>query len=737
MPLFSRSCLVVCLAVQFPAFADALPLRVSPELSVSGTAPASGGGPIFLFADRVQGRVDTVLEAEGGVMLRRAEEVLHADYLRYDLVENRVQANGRVRVERPDGIAEGESLTLKIDTRTGHLQEPRMTLKPRQLGELEARVRGTRLDFEGKDKYRLTDAEYTTCPAGQEDWRLRVDELELDMGREVGTARHAYVQFMDVPLLYTPWLDFSLSSRRKSGLLTPSSGTTDKSGVEIIVPYYFNLAPNYDATLSTRVMSKRGLQLLGEFRYLQPNYRGDLNLEWLPDDAVDGSSRYHALLRHTQRFNPRLTGSLTLQDVSDDSYFTDLSNLLSLTSLTNLPREGTLNYTGDNWRAGLNYQTFETLQDPASPITPPYWRTPQFTYSTGRQNVGRMGLDWNVDGEMVRFEHDTLTEGTRITVYPRLSLPYVREYGFITPKLGWSITHYALENPAPGESDTTRSLPIFSVDSGLVFERPWHVSGRDFTQTLEPRAFYVYIPHRDQSSIPNFDSAELDFSFAQMFTENQFSGGDRINDANQLTLALTSRLLDRESGVERIRVAFGQRYYFADQRVTLPGGVPRSGNSTDLLGVVSGYLTPNLRINLNLQLNTDTGDTEQSSIGASYRPKPGRVLNASYRRIAGSIEQIDLSAQQPLSARLQGVGRMNYSLRDNQLLEGLLGLEYNAGCWAIRGVAQRIATQTKESNDAFYLQLELFGLSKVGPDPLGVLRESIPGYASYDDLKTY
>ena len=317
--------------------------------------------------------------------------------------------------------------------------------------------------------------------------------------------------------------------------------------------------------------------------------------------------------------------------------------------------------------------------------------------------------------------------------YPTVKLPLTNSFGFITPQLGWHLTRYNLDDRAP-QSTINRSVPIGSVDSGLIMERPFTFRNTAYVQTLEPRLYYVYAPYRDQSTIPVFDTALLDFSYAQMFTENQFIGGDRINDANQLTLAVTSRFIEDTSGIERLNVTLGQRYYFSTQRVTLPGVSPRDKNATDLLAAVTGQITRDWRIETAWQFDTASGTTVRQNLGASYRPGPGRVLNFSYRTIDQTTQQMDISGQWPLSSRWYGVFRYNYSLQDNKLVEGLAGLEYNAGCWAVRGVAQRLATSENKTNSSLYFQLELKGLGNIGSNPLEVLRRSIPGYRSSNEF---
>jgi LPS-assembly protein len=320
-----------------------------------------------------------------------------------------------------------------------------------------------------------------------------------------------------------------------------------------------------------------------------------------------------------------------------------------------------------------------------------------------------------------------------VLAYPTLRLPLTNDFGFFTPQIGWHSSYYALDNSVTRQH-ISRNLPILSLDSGVTFDRPFQFAGASYEQTLEPRAYYVYAPHRDQSDIPVFDSAMLDFSYAQMFTENQFVGGDRINDANQLTLAVTSRFTEEESGLERLQVTLGQRYYFSSQQVTLPGIAPRTSNATDLLATVSGQITRDWRIKTAWQFDTQNGTTIRQNLGASYRPGPGRTVNFGYRFIDQTTEQVDLSAQWPLGNRWYGMFRYNYSFQDNKLVEGLAGLEYNGGCWAIRSVIQRLATKENQSTDALFFQLELNGMGRLGANPLDVLKQSVPGYRPSNEI---
>jgi len=700
------------------------------DVELKGSTVAGKAGPLFLTADKIESTGPDIIEASGRVEARQAGQNFYADWLRYNTTLNRVEARGRVRLEQPSLLVDGDSLKLDLDDYSGELNQPVYHLVAQH-----GRGNASHIDFVNKEHFKLQDATYTTCPVDNDDWFLDVHDLDIDKSRNVGTARNASLHFLGVPILYTPWMDFPLNDVRKTGMLAPTFGTTQRSGIDFLVPYYLNLAPNYDATLYPRLLSKRGVQLGGEFRYLLNDFHGVNRLEYLPNDNVAGRSRWSAALNNIYRLSPNTEAGMLFNRVSDNDYFRDLSNLLAVTSLTNLDREAWLTTRHANWYAEVRAQSFQTLQDStsATALPEPYARLPQARL--GMTRTFENGLEFKVDGEATRFTHPTLVDGTRVLAYPTLRLPLSNSFGFLTPQIGWHSTYYALDNTTASPQHISRSLPIFSLDSGVTFERPFHFSGQDYTQTLEPRAYYVFAPYRNQSDIPNFDTALLDFSYAQIFTENQFIGGDRVNDANQLTVAVTSRFTEAASGLERLQVTLGQRFYFSDQRVTLNLGDPvRTSNTTDLLAAISGQVTRDWRIDTAWQFDTQNGTTIRQNLGASYRPGPGRVVNLGYRFIDQTTEQIDLSAQWPLAQRWYGLFRYNYSFKDNKLVEGLAGFEYNGGCWALRGVLQRLATKVNQSTDALFFQLELNGMGRIGSNPLDVLKHSVPGYRPSNEI---
>jgi LPS-assembly protein len=723
-PRFASPIVLLICFLSSGAAADelGLKLKIQPAL-IPYSERSDEPTPMFLEADRLQSHQDRELEAEGNVSLRQRGAAVFSDYLYYAFPERELTVTGHVRFEKEGDVVTGEKLFYNLDSESGYLEKPDYRFQ-----QFRARGSADRMVLESPTKMRVDKATYTNCDVGDDDWFLRVDKLDLDRQRDLGVAYNATVVFKGLPVLYSPYLDFSLSGHRKTGLLPPIIGSTGQSGFEVTQPFYWNIAPNRDATIAPRVLARRGVLLNTELRYLEPSLGGEMRGEYLPDDRETKEDRYGYSWQHRQQFGYGFSGAFNLQGVSDDTYFTDLSEQIAATSRTNLPREGNLFYDGGWWNLNALVQRFQTLQDPLAPVIPPYARVPQLTLNVNRQTD--YYLDLGLQGEYVDFDHPFLLNGKRQILYPSVSLPLKTSYFYVTPKIGYHDTRYSFEDPnLPVE---TRGLPIYSIDSAVTFERNARLRGRDFIQTLEPRLYYVYIPFRPQDQLPIFDTAVADFSLAQIFTENQFTGGDRINDANQLTAAVSSRLINPGSGEEQLRFVLGQRYYFEGQQVTL-NTAPRDSDRSDVLAAMTGRITPNWVTDVSLQYSANTSQMEQSNVALRYQPGIGKVMNFGYRFTRDTLEQVDLSSQWPIGGRWTGLARWNYTLRDQRLLEGLAGVEYNAGCWAARFVMHRFVSATQEYINAMFFQLELNGVSRIGSNPLGVLQQSVTGYAKTNE----
>ncbi len=708
---------------------QALPLKLAPI--------DFGDTTIFLRADRLEGVGDQYVEATGKVELRTRRDTVLADWLRYDFPEQEVWARGDVVIRHGIDWMSGPELRYKRDTETGFFASPLFFI-----GETGGRGSAEELAFVGPDQYRVTTARYTTCVAPNEDWYIRMGELDVDKAKMEGTGHDATLNFLGAPVAYTPWLDFPLSNDRKTGFLTPIIGSSGIRGFEYAQPYYLNLAPNYDATLIAHEMTKRGLQIAGQFRYLFANSNGEAEAAYLNDDRQTGTNRYLMSWKHTETFAdaPGVAMFWNLNKVSDNTYFSDLSDRVGLTSQTTLPRQGGVSYTNGPWQVIAQAQGFQTLADPnVPPGPPPYNRIPQVYASL--QETDWAGLTFSGHAEYADFRNPVLVEGQRAYAWPTVGFQRQGAAWFFNAQAGVHARAYELDNATPDRTHQDYVIPITSIDAGLTFERDWSAFGENFIQTLEPRAYYVYVPYKDQSAAPIFDTALDDYNFSQLFSPNRYLGNDRIGDANQLTLALSSRLLDPVTGAERLRLVLGERFYFQAQQVVL-NEVPRAASSSDLLVGAEGRLSDVWALSSLWQYNFDTSQTEKLDAALRYTPAIGKVVNVVYRYsrllvdesgLPAPLKQFDVSTEWPINGNWTVLGRWNYSLIDNKTLEAEAGIEYNAGCWTLRLVGQRLTTTSQTTTNSVYVQIELNGLARFGTNPLDLLRRSIPGYQKTND----
>ena len=719
--------LALALAATAPAAAQTAKPEAAQPRSTEADAEADR---TTIEADVIEGVSDLEVGARGNAEIRRDDMTIFGETLRYNREFGRAEGDGGVRLQRGADRFFGPRLHYNLLDHTGEFESPSYLLER----DRTARGSAERIEFLGPQHYRLTNANYTTCRPGQEDWRLEAREIELDFEEEEGSARGPRLRFFDTTILASPWAVFPLGDRRRSGLLTPYYAQTTSRGLEFGLPYYWNIAPEYDATITPVFMAKRGQQLKNQFRYLGRPYAGELKFEYLPEDREFGTSREGVSLQHSHNLPRNTVAQLDYNRVSDNRYFVDLGSQVKQVSVGNLPQDAHLTHSGSLGRAPYSVQArvqrFQTLQDPLAPIVPPYHRVPQLNLSLAYNELAG-AFDTALPLEYVRFSHPTLIEGTRTSTTPTLALPLLAPGWFITPKLGLRSVSYGLERADPGQQQAPHvSLPWASLDSGLVFERASGLLGAGSTQTLEPRLFYVYIPYRDQDSLPLFDTALADFNYAQLFSENRFVGGDRFGDANQATLALTSRFL-QANGQEGVRATIAQRYYFEEERVGLTPSSPlRSSKDSDILASIGARLGRSWIFDATTQYNRHEQRAERYTTAVSYRPEPAKVLNASYRFQRDVLKQVDISGQWPLRPGWYGVGRYNYSIQDKRLLEGLAGIEYNAGCWVFRAVVQRIQAAAQVSSTAFIFQIEFNGIGTIGTDEaVELLKRNVPGYS--------
>ncbi|GAC1528360.1 MAG: LPS-assembly protein LptD [Ramlibacter sp.] len=732
-------------------------LRTSPRLGETVPSVVRQQLPTFVQGDHISGRTELETTIEGNAELRRGDTVIRAERLDYDQPSDLAKARGNVHINRAGNVYEGPLLELKVDAFEGFFSQPNYRLlRNGAYGQAE------RVDFIDADRAVVRKATYTTCerrdfPGWTPDWILRANSISIDEQAETGVASGALLTFFSVPILPVPKLSFPLSDKRKSGFLPPTISLDSINGVEWRQPYYWNIAPNRDATLYPSLMSKRGVDLGAEFRYLESAYKGVLRADVMPQDKLRDRTRWGYSYVHggTIPVSAGFGGlgvSLNLNRVSDDNYWRDFNRTGASLTQRLLANDAQLSWSspGGSWYAMARTLSWQTLQDVTAPIVPPYDRFPE-VYARYQRSELPLGLVASVEADSTKFSADrALTlqpNAQRNYLRGRIERPWQAPGWFVTPRLQLHSTQYSYDAPlVNGATTAARTLPIASLDSGLVFERSASYFGRNFTQTLEPRAFYVYAPFRDQALLPNYDSGYNDFNFATVYTENAFGGNDRIADNNLLTLGATTRLLVPDTGAEVARFSLAQRLRFKDQLVTLPGASPVSERLSDLLFGSTLAWSPQWALDTTVQYNPKTERSERTTIGGRYNPSNYRVISAAYRLQRGQSEQLDIGWQWPINDlwgdkgqdlgpgrgqgpdRWYGVGRLNYSIKDRRLVDTILGVEYDACCWIGRLVLERLQSTTTTATSRIMFQLEFVGFSRLGSSVLQPLRQNIPRY---------
>jgi LPS-assembly protein len=736
------------------------PLQWAPRLvPPATTAP----GPTHLRARAIETRIDLDARASGDVELRRGGTVLKADRIDWTQVDDIVRARGNVRIERDGAAFRGPELQLQLQRFEGFFLQPEFDFNRFGAGGSAARF-----DFIDATRGRAIDARYTSCGrdgSGTPDWMLSARRLHLDTEANEGIAEGGRLVFLGLPILAIPRLSFPITGERKSGWLPPTLNIDNRSGIELSLPWYWNVAPNRDATIMPKVATRRGAGVEGEFRYLEPVHEGQVNLDLLPGDRLANANRWQTRLKHE---GAAWEGRYALAGVrvSDDDWWKDFPRTPGLLTQRLLPlaagferplRLGVVDAT-----AYLRTRRYQVLQDSEAPIASPYDRALQF----GLRHAGeRGGIEWQAEIEANRFTlavgmpSATRPAGWRAHLLAGLARPWRSSAGWLTPRLQINAATYDLDQAKAddGRSHLSRTIPTASIDGGLIFERLTDAFGREgLKQTLEPRLLYVRTPYRAQSSLLAFDSAPKDFSISSIFSDNAFTGIDLVSDANQLTAGVTTRLVEPASGAELLRLGLVQRYQFDEQRITPLDQPQRRFSDVLLLGSTS--VVPNWTLDASLQFNADVGRLVRSILSARFSPGPFRTLGGTYR-LARDLrdplrgiqsEVVELGWQWPVwgdgplaagdsrpaaraaggacRGRLYSVGRLNYSMTDSRITDSIIGLEYDAGCWIGRVVAERLSTGRSEATTRLMLQLELIGLSRLGTNPLKVLKDNIPGY---------
>ncbi|MDR7007977.1 LPS-assembly protein [Paraburkholderia strydomiana] len=715
-------------------------MQLAPQLEdhvlQPGQKPAT-----FVLGDSTNGTTDQDMAVKGSAEVRRNTVVIKADALHYDQDTDMADAYGQVRMNNNGTTFAGPEAHLRVDSSEGFMTAPKY-----HFNVTGGSGSAERVDLLDNERSVFTKGTYTACACADDPaWYIKGSEFDFDTGADEGVAHNGVLFFQGVPVFASPWLSFPLSGERRSGILPPTFSLSSTNGFELSVPYYFNIAPNRDLTVTPRIISKRGVQLQSTFRYLSPTYSGSISGEFLPDDRLTKTNRYALYIQHNQNFGNGFGGYIYYNKVSDNTYPEDLSSSVNqFMNGTQLlyQQEAGLTYNNGPWSVLAREQHWQTL----TPSVAPYGREPQLNVKYSKYNVG--GFDFGAEADYTNFRITTadMTEGQRVLFNPYISYSVVGPGYFVTPKVQWHFASYNLRNisgdvPVGTPKNFTESIPTLSFDTGLIFDRSVRLFGEDYIQTLEPRLYYVYTPYRNQESAPLFDTAESDFGLAEIFTPNTFVGNDRIADANRLTAAITTRFINPATGDERARFVIAQQYYFQDQRVTLlPNQTSTQATHSDLIVGASLKLGAGFASETAFQYNADNNQLVKTSVGFGFSPATGKVLNVGYRYTRANttlenqpINQVLVSGQWPLTHRVFGVGRFNYDLGGHRIVDGLVGLQYDADCWTLGAGIQRYANGLNtsgqhQSSTRFLAQLTFKGLSSVDNGLISAFRSSVAGY---------
>ena len=706
--------------------------------SIKYNAPPKFSGELLnstdVSAEQVQNTGNAISVFSGNVVIERNGIRLQADKVTHDKTAQKLELDGNIHADTESMALNASSGWMNMLTNEAEFIDSFYYMPDTGL------TGNTPLFSLSVDqKTILQDTQFSTCPENKLDWHFNSGWLELDKQTATGTAKHTVFWVSEVPVFYFPWIQFPLGDERRSGFMMPGMGTSSSSGFEFSTPWYWNIAPNQDALITPTFMSKRGEMLATEYRYLTHSSSGNLEFEYLnKDKEFNDEERYLVHFDNESRLTDSLNLSLLLNDASDDDYLKDLGSSISVTNTTHLEKNAKLNYVNGPWQAGLLTQSFQTIDDDIALNDRPYKRLPQVTLN-GKGELFETNNNYllgSLDSEWVEFDHEStaVEQGSRFHIYPKLSLPIEGNAWYIKPSAGYMFTQYDTTDASGADTILDdRGLSVFSLDSGLFFERD--LSNSAFLQTLEPRLFYLNIPYEDQSLNPIFDTSEQDFSFASLFRENRFNGIDRVGDANQLTLALSSRIINKNTGRELFNMSIGQIYYFEDQQVSLDNTINTS-DSSDIITEIGGNLNK-WRARATFQWNTDTDTSDKRSAQLSYAAAEDAVFNIGYRfhrdpiDETDNLEQTDLSFAWPFANNYSLLSRWNYSLTDDRDIQTLVGLQYESCCWAVRLISQRyIKDDTADPYDkSIMLQFVLKGFGSItDKDTTNTLKHAILGY---------
>ena len=721
-----RGCLIIVLLLCAltgnvrAAESECPPAPTSDAASVAAEAP----GSIHWSGCQMSVSENGDTELTGNVAVSVDGKEMHCDHLSYVAATQDLKMSGTVHLQ---------DAAVRIIGDTGDYSNSGAQLRHAQFELLQHPGRGEAeaISTVQPNVFELENVSYTTCPKGVADWELRARRITLDTKTLRGVGHHTVVVFKDVPILYLPWISFPLSSARQSGFLYPTLGSSSQSGAIFSIPWYWNIAPNKDLTATPTVYTRRGVDLGAEYRLLEKDGHGTLRINYLPtDNQLKNANRSWQRLDAIDNLGEQWRVRINVQNVSDTQYFEDFSNGPLASSTVFLPRDLSLTRRDDVWQVSAQVLTFQTLDSQlivTDPTERPYGQLPRLM-AMGHWE-GTSGLRSDLESELIDFQRDIGTTGWRGWVQPGVGYNYERPGFYLRPHAAWNLTAYNLDQAPTADSTPSRSLPMVTLDSALQLERS---AGADDARrvTLEPRIKYVYIPYRDQSTLPVFDTDLPDPNYVSLFRDNRYAGLDRIGDANQVTMGVTTRMLQASTGQQFLSATIGQTLNFTEPRVTLPQESPATGKRSDLIADLNLTAYRHWNLHYDLAWNPELSQTERSNLSLQYLRSGTQVINLGYRFTRGSVDQVDASSAWPVGRHWDLYGRSVYSFLDHQSVENFAGFQYHQSCWGVRFVVRDAITNRSGTREtSWYLQLELRGLSNVGSGADSFLHGSIQGYS--------
>ena len=773
-------------SVLIPDRGDVTVLKLDDQLRV-GKPIADGNALTFTSSDSIDGIVDREMRLKGRAQIRRNGAVIKADEIKYDPDSDVANLSGNTEFSKGNASFKGPKARFRVDAREGEMETPNYELRDNR-----ASGNAKKLTIETPDVFVFDKATYTTCTPENLDWYFTASTLEIDNEQKEMVGTNGVMRFFDVPIAYVPYFTAPTSNQRRSGILAPVAGYNSNNGIDVTTPYYVNIAPNRDLLLLPRVMGQRGVQLGAKYQFLDKQYSGNLMGDYLPYDRKTGTDRWRYDWQQRQNFSGDLlgmggipiagawTGYANVARVSDNLYPTDFSQSIA-GAVTNQFRQEvgtTKNLTGSlsNWTVGARALTFQTLQpDPTVTIQSPYnilpnvtaaynnRLTPAVADTSGKYITLPSGpatsfstdftrFSYNIGGNLAATAPGAYSQADRTVIKGAMALPQITPGYYITPKVSFQSNTYNVTpyNPVGAPAAQGFTIPTFSLDSGLAFERDAAelkgFYGRDMLLTMEPRAFYVYTPFESQAQTPLFDTADAGFGVSQIFSENTFIGNDRIADNNKLTGGITSRMIEANTGAERANVTLAQRQAFTGQKVGLNGTIANPTTYSDTLGSASVRLLGNFSTDVFGQYNTQLNRLVQTTVGGSWRPTPGRSLNFGYRNVwsppiqasvqnnqafvpsATTTDQYNVSGQWPITREVSVLGRWGYDALTTKTLNTLVALEWMRDCWTLRGAYSQMLNTSQITTTQVLFQIEFRGFGSAGSNPVDIMKLNVPGY---------